>query len=96
MAPTVAGYIEDGDFLKLREASLTFFVPSSWAARMGADRLSLTITGRNLATWSDYSGTDPEINSYGVGSAGESAWGNWDWNAQAPFRYWTARVSASF
>ncbi len=96
VAPTVAGYIEDGDFLKLREAGITFMAPDGWVSRLGADRISLTVTGRNLHTWSSYSGVDPEINSYGVGSTGESAWGNWEWNSQAPFRYWTARMNISF
>jgi hypothetical protein len=97
VAPSGAGqWYEDGDFLKLREAGVTLFAPAEWAARVGADRLSLTVTGRNLATWTHYTGTDPEVNSYGVGKSGNQGWENFDWNAQAPFRYWTARVNVNF
>jgi hypothetical protein len=96
VAATYAGYVEDGDFIKLREAGFTLFAPETWATRMGVTRLSLTVTGRNLATWSDYTGPDPEVNSFGVGNPGEQSWSNWDWNAQAPFRYWTARVNVGF
>jgi len=96
VANTYAGYYEDGDFIKLREAGFTLLAPQEWATRMGMTRLSLTVTGRNLATWSEYTGPDPEVNSFGVGTTGESSWGNWDWNAQAPFRYWTARINVGF
>jgi hypothetical protein len=27
--------------------------------------MSVILSGRNLALWSDYEGTDPEVNSYG-------------------------------
>ncbi len=90
------GYVEDGDFLKLREAGITFMAPDRWAGWFGADRLAFTVTGRNLATWSDYSGVDPEINMYGVGTGGVTGWVNHEWNAQPPLRYWTARLNVSF
>lgn len=96
VANTYAGWYEKGDFIKLREAGFTLFAPDEWATRMGMTRLSLTVTGRNLATWSDYTGPDPEVNSYGVGNPGGQSWTNWDWNAQAPFRYWTARINVGF
>ena len=45
--------------------SLTIDVPQTFVARTGAQSLSLVLSGRNLALWSDYEGTDPEVNSYG-------------------------------
>ena len=60
---TQAGYWDEGDFTKLREVAITFFAPESWAGRrslLGAERLSLTLSGRNLKTWTRYSGIDPE------------------------------------
>jgi len=59
-------FMEDATYVKLREASLRWDVPTSLleAARMGAlDRLSLFVIGRNLLTFSDYKGFDPEIGS---------------------------------
>lgn len=55
-------YIERADFVKLREISLSYRLPNEWAGRLGADELSLTLAGRNLAVWSKYSGADPEVN----------------------------------
>ena len=58
-------WIQKGDFIKLREVSLTIDVPQTFVARTGAQSLSLVLSGRNLALWTDYEGTDPEVNSYG-------------------------------
>lgn len=100
---TWAGYYEKGDFVKLREAAFTLFAPERWARRMGVTRLALTLTGRNLATWSRYTGIDPEVNAYGAGTPGEASWrpgdASWrdgDWSTQPPFRYWTARINVGF
>jgi TonB-dependent starch-binding outer membrane protein SusC len=58
-----AGFIEDADFWKLREVSLTFTPPADWLNRMRFARAaSISLAGRNLATWTDYTGQDPERN----------------------------------
>ncbi|MGQ0537383.1 MAG: SusC/RagA family TonB-linked outer membrane protein, partial [Gemmatimonadaceae bacterium] len=58
-------YIEDGAFTKLREVALTWTVPRTFAQRLAAQGASLTVSGRNLKTWTDYSGWDPEANAGG-------------------------------
>ena len=50
----------DAGFAKLREVSASLSLPTEWASRVGASRASLTLTGRNLYTWTDYTGLDPE------------------------------------
>ena len=60
-----SAYIEKADFVKLRDLSLTYDVPLDLVRRMGLSTASLTLAGHNLALWSDYSGFDPEVNSYG-------------------------------
>ena len=63
---TVPGmFIEKADFTKLREVSVTYTVPTQYLGRLGPSGASITLSGRNLALWSDYSGIDPETNSYG-------------------------------
>jgi TonB-linked SusC/RagA family outer membrane protein len=62
---TRSTYIEPADFLKLRDLSLTYSLPSEWAQRLGTDAASLTLAGHNLGLWSDYTGVDPEVNGYG-------------------------------
>ena len=52
--------INDASYAKLRELSLSYDVPERWAGRIGARALSLTASGRNLHSWSPYTGLDPE------------------------------------
>lgn len=89
---TVWGYLEPADFWKLREVSLTYTLPESIAASFGSSSAALTVTGRNLATWTDYSGMDPEINSAGSGDN----FGISEFLTQPPVRYFTFRVSLGF
>ncbi|MGQ0540208.1 MAG: SusC/RagA family TonB-linked outer membrane protein [Gemmatimonadaceae bacterium] len=58
-------WVEKADFVKLRELSFTATFPARWAAYARATGGSLVLSGRNLSLWSDYSGFDPEVNSYG-------------------------------
>jgi hypothetical protein len=60
-------FIRSASFAKLREVSLSFDAPSRIAARVGAKELGLSITGRNLATRTRYSGIDPETSIPPVG-----------------------------
>ena len=64
---SVAGFIEDASFLKLRELALRWSVPESWTRlfRSGAE---ITVAGRNLATATRYRGADPEISSQLAGT----------------------------
>jgi TonB-dependent SusC/RagA subfamily outer membrane receptor len=56
-------YIEDGSFTKLRELSVSYAVPSGLARRFGVDGAQVSLIGRNLKTWTDYTGWDPETNA---------------------------------
>ena len=59
-------YVQDGSFVKLREVSVGFLVPQRYTTRLfGARDFRLTFSGRNLAWWSDYWGSDPEVNNFG-------------------------------
>ncbi|HJS42895.1 MAG TPA: SusC/RagA family TonB-linked outer membrane protein [Gemmatimonadales bacterium] len=87
---TAGGYIEDASFLKLRELSLLYSAPASWARAMRASTLSFAIAGRNLATWTDYKGIDPELN--GNGQSDQPI----DFLTQPPVTYWTLRVNVGF
>ena len=88
---TDAGYIEDGTFTKLREVSATLTAPRSLNARMRVQGAALTIAARNLATWTNYTGFDPEVNSTPNGSFNTS-----DFLTQPPLRIWTARISLQY
>jgi outer membrane receptor protein involved in Fe transport len=58
-------YAEDGTYIKLREVSLTYDLAPNLARSVKAAGLAVTLSGRNLHTWTDYTGFDPEMNLFG-------------------------------
>jgi len=88
---TDAGYIEPATFWKLRELSLTMLAPESIARKAGASALSLTVAGRNLATWTKYKGFDPELNSSAASNFSTS-----DFLTVPPLRLYTVRVDVTW
>lgn len=63
-------WMEDGTFVKLRELSATYTVDHPSVQRYFRSPVELTLAGRNLLVWTDYSGYDPEINLFGTNAAG--------------------------
>jgi TonB-linked SusC/RagA family outer membrane protein len=62
-----AQFIEDGSYSKLRELSLSYNLKTDWLARgFGFESVDLRIAGRNLHTWTKYTGIDPETNLGGA------------------------------
>ena len=51
-------WTEKGDFTKLRYVSLTYQLP---ARLVNAKNATITFAARNLVTWSNYNGGDPEV-----------------------------------
>lgn len=60
-----APFMEQGDFVKFRELNVSFTLPGSWVQRVGASSARLSLAGRNLHTWTDFSVLDPEIDVQG-------------------------------
>jgi TonB-dependent starch-binding outer membrane protein SusC len=66
LATNAQGYwVQPADFVKLRDVSLTYSLPSGFAQMFRASAANVTIAGHNLALWSDYEGMDPEVSGYG-------------------------------
>jgi hypothetical protein len=55
--------IDDGSFVKLRELALSY---SFGRLNKAISDLSVTLAGRNLYSWDNYKGFDPETNAGGV------------------------------
>ncbi len=56
-------YLEDGDYLRLKNVTLGYNVPSSVLEKANLRSLRIYMTGINLATFTNYSGWDPEVNT---------------------------------
>jgi TonB-linked SusC/RagA family outer membrane protein len=87
----LGGYVEDASFTKLREVALSLTLPARIAARAGAGSAVLTLAGRNLHTWTNYTGLDPELNA-----AAQSNFSSADFLTAPQVRYFTARLALSF
>lgn len=59
-------YVEDASFLKLRQAAIRYSTRAPWLRHVGASSAQIELLGRNLHTWTEYSGYDPEINMFGL------------------------------
>ena len=81
------GYIEDASFTKLREVSVSLGVPQRYVSRFGFSGATLTLAGRNLHTWTNYTGLDPEINENGGFNFSTD-----EFLSQPQVRYYTIRL----
>ncbi|MDQ2890687.1 MAG: SusC/RagA family TonB-linked outer membrane protein [Gemmatimonadota bacterium] len=86
---TAAGYLENGQFWRLREVSATVNLPSRFAHSIRAQDASILFAGRNLHVWTKYTGVDPEAN-YSVGDV------QTDFSTTAPRTYYIARVNLHY
>jgi TonB-dependent starch-binding outer membrane protein SusC len=84
-------YMENANFTKLRELSFTVTLPQAFATSMKAANASVTISGRNLHTWTNYTGLDPELNT-----SSASNFNTADFLTQPPTKYWIGRVNLTF
>lgn len=88
LSATPYGYIEDATFVKWRELSVRLEAPAKFSSRWPVlNGSSVSVSGRNLHTWTKYRGLDPEIAESGGG-------GNFnqnEFNTQPPTRVFTLR-----
>ena len=56
-------YLEDGDFLRLKNVRLAYQLPSVIFERWGLTNVTIYAQGRNLLTWTNYLGFDPEVST---------------------------------
>jgi hypothetical protein len=63
-------FIQDGGFVKLREVSVGYTLDQPWVNRtLGFSSIELRVAGRNLTSWNDYVGVDPETSLLGSATA---------------------------
>jgi outer membrane receptor protein involved in Fe transport len=63
-----APYVENAGFVKLREITLGYELPANLTQRVfqgKAQNVRLELSGRNLKTWTNYTGLDPEVSNFG-------------------------------
>jgi TonB-linked SusC/RagA family outer membrane protein len=89
---------EVADFVRWREASISYSLPTSWMRALHAHTLDIVLLARNLALWTKYSGLDPEAIMVGQGYVGQPStpdalYAN---DPQPLQRYISVRINAGF
>ena len=88
-------YLEQGTFVKIREINVAYSLPQQFVRRyLGgrADALRLEFSGRNLYTWSPYTGYDPEVSNFGNQNLGRFQ----DVTPYPPSRSYFFSINANF
>jgi hypothetical protein len=92
-------FTEDATYTKIREVAFTYRLAQDVLDRVpGLNRFSsvgVNLTGRNLFTWSDYRGYDPETGSDG-GDTGSAAIARVDGYRYPNFRTYSASLEFIF
>jgi TonB-linked SusC/RagA family outer membrane protein len=84
--------VEDGSFIKLREVSLSY----NLGAVRGIGDWTVGLVGRNLHTWTKYSGLDPEVGSSGGNVSTSALTNSTDAFGFPPVRTFTISLSTRF
>jgi TonB-dependent starch-binding outer membrane protein SusC len=60
-------YVQDASYIKLREVTVSYDLPIGWLGPLARQFRSATVSveGRNLFTWTNYVGLDPEVSNFG-------------------------------
>ncbi len=61
-------WVENSGFVKIREMTLGYDLPAGMTSQLfqgHAQNARLEISGRNLKTWTKYTGLDPEVSNFG-------------------------------
>lgn len=62
-------FVENGSFLKIKTIQLGYNLPENLISKVNLTKLRLYVTGKNLITFTKYSGYDPEISEYKPGNS---------------------------
>ena len=88
-------WLQPAGFIKLREVSVSYTLPTEWATKAGADRATVTLSGRNLWYTTDYRFRevmyDPEVSFYSL-----SSFNSLDYASLPMMRTWAISMRVGF
>ncbi len=84
-------FIEDGSFLRLKNATVGYTFPEKWTNKFYVTKLRIYFTGQNLFTITKYSGYDPEVNM-----RSSPLMPGFDWGAYPKSRVYTMGIELNF
>lgn len=63
-------WLEDGSFFRISDITLGYSLPTSAIRKIGLEKVRFSVTGKNLVTFTKYSGLDPEFADGGIWTIG--------------------------
>lgn len=66
---TSSRWIQDGSFFRIKNVTLGYNLPADLVKHGYLQTVRVYLTAQNLATFTSYTGYDPEVNTYGLGTA---------------------------
>ncbi len=57
-------YVEDGSYVRLKDITLAYSIPTSVFGKLGISKLRAYVSGTNLITLTNYTSYDPEVSAY--------------------------------
>jgi TonB-linked SusC/RagA family outer membrane protein len=84
-------YINNSGYTKLREVSFSYTLPAINMRFAQFNRAVLTLAGRNLATWTDYPGLEPE--AFFLGGTRGGNFGQFEQTTNPQLRQWVFGVN---
>jgi TonB-linked SusC/RagA family outer membrane protein len=85
-------FIEDGSYVRLKNLTLAYSLPTDLIKHAALSNVRLYVTGQNLITWTNYSGYDPEVSSSPTSTTGQGR----DFGVYPQSRTYTVGLNASF
>jgi hypothetical protein len=88
-------WLENTGFVKLRELTLSYDLPQAFSQQIfhgRAQAARFELSGRNLATWTKYTGLDPEVSNFGNQALGRFQ----DVTPYPPMKTFFVSVGATF
>jgi len=63
-SPSISSrYVYDASYVRLKNLTFSYNVPSKWMNKVGMSNARVYVSGVNLLTFTDYPGWDPEVNT---------------------------------
>ena len=84
-------YINNSGYTKLREVSLSYTLPTIRTRWVDINRAVLTLAGRNLFTWTDYPGLEPE--AFFLGGSRGGNFGQFEQTTNPQLSQWVLGVN---
>ena len=89
-------WLEDGSYLRIKTVTLSYDVPTTVLQKIRVSNLRLYATAQNLLTFTNYTGIDPEANSYANASDGRITDLGFDYAAYPQYKTFLFGVNLSF